>query len=176
MKICLLDSAASELLTGDAATYVGQLGPALAEEHRIRIVSVKPGIARALPTAVKLRRVLAADHPEIVHINNLSGLPLAAVLYAVASVTLSPAVAIGLHDDLLLRRLLELNRALTRSIGLVVSPSLSLLDRHRAAGFFPNAMHEVIPYAMPYHAARVVAAYRGLLIRRRSGDLGNQVA
>ena len=87
-----------------------------------------------------------------------------------------PTIVLGLHDDRLLRRALAFHRWMTRSIKLVISPSSKLLDRHLAQDFFPGAVQEVIPYGMPYHAARLADAYRRLLIARRSGDLRDHAA
>ena len=177
MKICLLDN--SQAGAGDEpAAYVGELGPALAEEHRVAMLTLQPGLAHWLTARRRVRRMLASERPDIMHLNNLSGLTLAAVLAAVDAqpATLQPPIVIGLHDDRLLRGFTSLDRRLTRPVGLVISPSARLLDQHLERGFFSRALADVIPYGMPYHAARVAQAYRRLIIARRTGGLDHHAA
>lgn len=174
MRICLVDNRQPGPISSEAAGYVGELGPALAEEHKVAVLQLDPG-AVALPnTVLRLRRAIAREQPEIVHLNQVSGLMLAGIRVAVGSdaAPFQPVLVLGLHDDRLRRRSAGWHRRLTDSIRLVVSPSARLLDEHLADGFFAHAMHAVIPYGTPYHAARLVDAYRRLLIDRRTGDLG----
>lgn len=174
MRICLIDNRQPGPLSEQSAGYVAELGPALAEDHKVAILTLEPRLV-SLPNAVmRLRRALATNHPEIVHANNLSGLSLAAARLAIGSdaAPFQPALVLGLHDGRLRGRSVRWHRRLTGSVRLVVSPSARLLDEHLADGFFPTALHVVIPYGMPYHAARLVEAYRRLLIDRRTGDLG----
>lgn len=158
--------------------YVAKLGPQLATEHRVTILTIQPGI-RHLPVAVgRVRRMIAVDAPEVIHLNHLAGQALAAVLWAIDQqrVTSSLPIALGIHDDRLLRHSVALNRRLTRAVGLVVSPSGALLDRHLADDFFAKALHEVIPYEMPYHAEQLIHAYQRLLTTRRTGSFGDRAA
>jgi hypothetical protein len=177
MRICLVDGTAAAGVPAEAAAYVPELGPVLAEDHKITIVTVDSGLLGRLRALRRLRKAMAADRPELVHINNVSGWTLVVLLLVIRETgTVAPALALGIHSDALLRAHLGLNRRSTGAFGLVVSPSASLLDRHLAQSFFDNANHEVIPYAMPYHAARLMAAYRRLLATHRAGDLGDQAA
>jgi hypothetical protein len=177
MRICLLDNSRAGA-ADEPAAYVGELGPALAEEHRVAILTLEPGLAHWLKARRRVRRMLATERPDIIHLNNLSGLTLAAVLAAVGAqpATLQPPTVVGLHDDRLLRGFSSINRRLTGPIGLVVSPSARLLDQHLERGFFDRALTDVIPYGMPYHAARVAQAYRRVIIARRTGGLDHNAA
>jgi hypothetical protein len=177
MKICLIENRAPGELPAAAAGYVAELGPALTDEHRVSILTVDPGIAHWLATNLRTRRCLKQDASEIVHVNNLTGAALGAVIDALGAVpqTFKPQLVIGLHDERLLSRQQGMNRWLTRSAGLVVSSSSRLLDEHLARGFFGSAITDVIPYGMPYHAVRVAQAYRRLIISRR-GRLGDRAA
>lgn len=178
MRICLIDNRSVGDLSPEAAGYVGELGPALAEDNRITILTVELGLRRLPWTMARVRRALGATQAEIVHLNNLGGLTLAGIVFAIGSDVepFRPTVVLGLHDDRLLRKGIAFNRWMTGSIRLVVSPSSKLLDRHRAEGFFSTALHEVIPYGMPYHGARLAEAYRRLLLNRRTGSLGDRAA
>ncbi|TMD39562.1 MAG: hypothetical protein E6I88_12025 [Chloroflexi bacterium] len=178
MRICLIDNRSAGVLVPEAAGYVGELGPALAEDQRVTILTIEPGLRRLPGTTARVRRSLSQNQPEIVHLNNLTGLTLAGIMLAIGSdiEPFRPTIVLGLHDDRLLRRALAFHRWMTRSIKLVISPSSKLLDRHLAQDFFPGAVQEVIPYGMPYHAARLADAYRRLLIARRSGDLRDHAA
>lgn len=174
MRICLVDNRRPGPVSGEVAGYVAELGPVLAEDHKVTILALDPQLLSIADTVMRLRRTIFATGPEIVHLNNVRGLLLAAVRLAVGSdaAPFQPALVLGLHDDRLRRRSAGWQRRLTGSIRLVVSPSARLLDEHLADGFFAGAMHIVIPYGMPYHAAHLVEAYRRVLIDRRTGDLG----
>jgi hypothetical protein len=178
MRICLIDSRSAGARPPEAAGYVGELGPALAEDHRVTILTVEPGVRRLPETIARLRRALGQSQAEIVHLNNLDGLALAGITFAIGSDVepFRPTVVLGLHDDQLLRNAIAFHRWITGSIRLVISPSSKLIDQHLAEGFFRTAAHEVIPYGMPYHAAHLAEAYRRLLTMRRTGDLGNRAA
>ena len=177
MRIALLDNRQANLV-GQAATYVAELGPQLATDHRVTILTIEPGLRHLLHELRRVRRMVAADQPEVVHVNNLSGLALAAVVWALdhQPVKGSQPIALGIHDDRLLRHRVAFNRRLTGAAGLVVSPSGVLLDRHLAHGFFAGAIQVVIPYGMPYHAEQLANGYRRLLINRRTGRLGDRAA
>ena len=174
MRICLIDNRQPGPVSGEAAGYVAELGPALADEHKVSILTLEPGLFSLANTVIRLRRTISTNNPEIVHLNHVTGSLLAAVRFAVGSDAgpFRPVLVLGLHDDRLRRRSAGWHRRLTGSIRLVVSPSARLLDEHLADGFFSDAMHAVIPYGMPYHAAHLIDAYRRLLIDRRTGDLG----
>ena len=174
MRICVIDNRQAGQLSEEAAGYVAELGPALAEAHKVAILTLEPRLVSLPNSVMRLRRAIALNHPEIVHLNNVSGLLLAGVRVTIGSdaAPFQPALVLGLHDDRLRRRSAAWHRRLTGSVRLVVSPSARLLDEHLADGFFPTAIHVVIPYGMPYHAARLLEAYRRLLIDRRTGDLG----
>jgi hypothetical protein len=178
MRICLIDSRSAGALSPEAAGYVGELGPALAEDNRVTVLTIEPGLHQLPWTMARVRRALGASEAEIVHLNNLSGLTLAGILVAIGNDVepFRPTIVLGIHDDRLLRSIGALHRWVTRSIRLVISPSSKLMDQHLARGFFPASMHEVIPYAMPYHASRLAEAYRRLLIGRRTGGLGDRAA
>lgn len=174
MRICLIDNRRPGTVSDEAASYVAELGPALAEEHKVAILTLDPGLASLPQTVLRVRRAISSGHPEIVHLNQATAVMLLAVRLAAGSdaAPFQPALVLGLHDDRLRRRSLAWHRRLTGSVRLVVSPSARLLDEHLADGFFPSAIHAVIPYGLPYHASHLTQAYRRLLIDRRTGDLG----
>jgi hypothetical protein len=171
VKILLLDRESALGLDEPAASYVGELAPVLAEDHRVSVLTVKPNLLRIPSTTARVRRAVLEERPDILHINNLSGAALTAIVFVINEGAYQPAMALGLHDDRLLLHSKIINRSASRSIKLVVSPSSSLLDRYLAGGFFSNAAHEVIPYGMPYHAGHLIEAYRRLLRDRRTGGL-----
>jgi Glycosyl transferase 4-like domain len=177
MRICLVDGTPAPGVPGEGADYVAELGPVLAESHAVTIVTVGSGLLGSLRALRRLRTALAEDRPDVVHVNNVSGWRLALLLLVIRETGIvRPALALGIHGESLLARQLGLNRRSTRAFGLVVSPSASLLDRHLAQNFFANAIHDVIPYEMPYHASRLMAAYRRLLATHRAGNLGDRAA
>ena len=177
MRICLVDGTSAAGVPGEAAAYVAELGPVLAEDHKVTIVTVDSGLLGTLRALRRLRKALAADRPELVHINNVSGWPLVLLLLVIRETGIvRPALALGIHGESLHRRQLGLNRRSTRAFGLVISPSASLLDGYLAQNYFARAIHDVIPYEMPYHASRLMASYRRLLATRRAGDLGDRAA
>lgn len=175
MRIALLDGHPAG---GDEPAYVAELGPVLAEQHRVTIVTLTPGILNLPATVGRIRRCLLTDRPEVLHLNHLDSAALAGALAGVSAVApaFQPPIALTLHDDRLLKGLSGLDRMLSRRVALVVSPSAALLDAHLAQDFFASALHEVIPYGMPYHADRLVDAYRRLINARRAGSLGNRAA
>jgi hypothetical protein len=175
MRITLVDGRPAH--SSQATDYVAELGPILAEEQQITILTLAPGVANFPASYHRLRQNLLTDRPEIVHLNNLNGSSLAAVTLAIGNLAsaFQPALAITLHDDRLFR-FAALNRALTRSAELVIAPTALLLDQHLAHGFFPRAARQVIPYAMPYHADRLADAYRRLLNAHRAGELRDHAA
>src|SRR5437016_1424831 len=77
MRICLIDNRSAGVLVPEAAGYVGELGPALAEDQRVTILTIEPGLRRLPGTTARVRRSLSQNQPEIVHLNNLTGLTLA---------------------------------------------------------------------------------------------------
>lgn len=173
MRIALLENRSAEA-SGEAGNYVAELAPLLAQDHRVIILTILSSIGRLPAEVGRIRRLVSKDRPDVVHINNLSGPALAATLWAIGQERLagSPPIALGLHDDRLIKSTTGLNRTLTRSVRLIVSPTSSLLDRHLAMAFFPTAITEVIPYQMPYHLDRLVRAYQRLLTDNRIGGLG----
>jgi len=177
MRICLVDARSSDGLPEEAASYVGWLAPALAEEHRVTILTVQSTPLGVLAFSRRLRRAPLAERPDIIHFNNLAGITLGMLtLILREQVASSPALVLGIHSELLLQRDRGLNRRSTRGFRTVVSPAASLLDRHLAADFFQGARHEVIPYAMPYHAERLTAIYRRALNDHRAGNLHDRAA
>jgi glycosyl transferase family 1/glycosyl transferase family 4 len=145
MKILLVDHRQPVSMADGAAVYVSQLGPALAQEHRVVIVTVKPGALHVPGTVRAIRRVIASERPELVHLNNLAGLSLGAVLWAIGD---RPPVVMSLHDYRLLARPRAMNRWLTGRVGLAISPSHYALDEHFRAGFFRQAIRQILPYGV----------------------------
>ena len=120
--------------------------------------------------AATVRAIIVRERPDIVHIHNWVGLSLAAVLSSVNSGRFDRVpVAMTLHDyglccayadlrhpdgrgcppRLPCRVLSAINRPLTDSVGLVLSPSQYVLDLHRRRGFFSRADTQVLPYGLP---------------------------
>lgn len=145
MKILLVDNRSTRSSADGAAIYVAQLGPALAEEHRVDILTVEGQLPQVVGCLSRLRRAVSHDRPDVVHLNNLSGLTLLSVLWAIPKET---AVAMSLHDYRLLERGRQLNLSITGRIGLVVSPSHYALDAHTRSGFFPHAIKIILPYGL----------------------------
>jgi glycosyltransferase involved in cell wall biosynthesis len=145
VKICLVDNRSPNSLADGAAVYVAQLGPALAQDHRVSVVTLKPGTAHLLRAIRAIRRMIVSDQPDVVHLNNLSGLTPAAVLWAIDD---RIPVALSLHDYRLIDGWRALNRSVTARIGLVISPSNYALDRHLRHGFFDQAIKMVLPYGI----------------------------
>jgi hypothetical protein len=145
MKICLVDNRLPNSLADGAAVYVAQLGPALAQNHRVSVVTLKPGPPHLLQAIRATGRMIANDQPDVVHLNNLSGLTLAAVLWAIDN---RFPLALSLHDYRLIDRWRGLNRSLTARVGLVIGPSNYALDRHLRHGFFEHAVKLVLPYGI----------------------------
>jgi Glycosyl transferases group 1/Glycosyl transferase 4-like domain len=141
----LVDNRQPASCADGAAIYVGQLAPALAEDHQLTILTVPPRVSQAGSALGAIRRAMAAERPEIVHLNNLAGLSLAAVLWAVGD---RIPVALSLHDDRLLRAPRTLNRWLAGKVALVISPSHYLLEEHLRQGFFGQAIQQVLPYGI----------------------------
>lgn len=113
--------------------------------------------------------IIARERPDVIHIHNWVGLSLAAVLSSAASGHFDRVpVAITPHDyslcclygdvrhpngsgcpGVVCRTLSGLNRMLTGSVGLVVSPSRYALELLSGRGFFPRAERAVLPYSLP---------------------------
>jgi glycosyltransferase involved in cell wall biosynthesis len=172
MKVCLVDSRKAPLIADGVATYVGSLTPALAEDHRVTIVTVQPGLLYLPGTTAAIQRTVERDRPDVLHIHNLVGLELAAILWAVSGAV---PVALTLHDDQLLRLPAAINQWLTGSVGLVISRDADRLERHLRYGLFRRCLQEVLPYGsfydMRFHSARLASAYRRLIAAHRTGGL-----
>jgi len=145
MKILLVDSRRPLSMADGAALYVPQLAPALAQEHRVVIVTVQPGVVHVPQTINAIRRAIAPDRPDLAHVNNLAGLSLCTVLWAIGDRT--PA-AMSLHDYRLLATPRGLNRWLTGRVGLVISPSHFALEEHLRQQFFQQAIRQILPYGI----------------------------
>ena len=145
MKILLVDDRQPRSRAGGAALYVPQLAPALADEHRVAVVTVQPRALHVPRTARAIQRAIAAERPDLVHLNNLAGVSLGAVLWAVGDRT---PLAISLHDYRLVTEPVASNRWLTGRVGLVISPSHYLLEKHLSRGFFRHALQRVLPYGI----------------------------
>jgi hypothetical protein len=172
MKILLVDRQWPDSVHHEAAAYVAELAPLLAENHRVTVVTIPANWLKLPFATARISRALQ-QRPDVVHVNNLQGVLLAAVLSTIGR---RAPVAIGLHDNRLRQGLVFLNRAATAGAGMAIGPSSDLLEQHRADGFFRTALGQVIPYQMPYHAERLLQAYRDLLIHRRVGGLDNRAA
>jgi hypothetical protein len=177
MKICLVDSRKAPVIADGIATYVGSLMPSLAEDHRITIVIVEPGVLHLPGTTAAIHRVIENDRPDVLHVNNLLGSELAAILWADSNVA---PVALTLHDDRLLRLPAAISQWLTSSVGLVISPDSDRLERHLLRGLFRRSLQEVLPYGsfydMRFHSARLASAYRRLISAHRTGGLDDRAA
>ena len=145
MRILLVDNRQPVSMADGAAVYVPQLAPALAQEHRVVIVTVQPGALHLARAANAIRRPIESERAELVHLNNLAGLSLGAVLWAVGDRT---PVVMSLHDYRLLDRPRALNRWLTGRVGLVISPSHYALEEHLRRGFFRQAIRQILPYGI----------------------------
>ena len=145
VKICLVDARHPSEDSDGAATYVPQLAPALAEAQRLTVVRVGTG-PHEMPRAANLiRKVADRERPEVIHLNNLAGAPLATVMWAAGN---HVPLAISLHDGGLLRSMTGFNRWLTGRVGLVISPTHDLLDQHLERGFFRRAIQQILPYGI----------------------------
>ena len=145
MKIALIDNRIPDSQADGASVYVAQLGPALAQEHRVSILNLAPGLPSLVPAVQRIRRMVIDDRPDIVHLNNVSGPTLAAVLWGLDG---RAPVAMSLHDYRLIEGWRGLNRSLTRSVGLVISPSNYVLGRHLRFDFFSPSIKLVLPYGI----------------------------
>ncbi len=114
----------------------------------------------------QVRRVLAVERPDVVHVHNWIGLSLSAVL--AASRPLGIPTVLTLHDYSLLciyaalyhpdghacgpdrpcRLLTAFHRRLTAPVRLVISPSAYVLDAHRRRGLFRGAELRRLPYGI----------------------------
>lgn len=177
MKICLVDSRKAPLIADGVATYVGSLVPHLAEDHRVTIVTVNPGLLHLPGTTAAIYRAIEPGRPDVVHVHNLVGPELAAILWAVSSAI---PVALTLHDDQLLERPAAISQWLTSSIGLVISPDSDRLERHLLHGLFRHSLQEVLPYGsfydMRFHSTRLASTYRRLVTAHRTGGLDDRAA
>jgi glycosyltransferase involved in cell wall biosynthesis len=115
--------------------------------------------------AATMSNVIQRERPDLIHVHNWVGLSLGAMLSSVPSSAPHIPVAMTLHDYSLCciyadlrhpdghgcdprlpcRLLSALNRRLTRSVGLAVSPSRYTLELHQARGFFRHAARQVMP-------------------------------
>jgi glycosyltransferase involved in cell wall biosynthesis len=118
--------------------------------------------------AAVMSEIIRRERPEVIHIHNWVGLSLAALLSSVPSSAPHIPVALTLHDygllcayasmrhpdghicgpDLPCRLLTNFNRGLVDRIGLVISPSHYVLDRHFQRGFFRQATQQILPYGL----------------------------
>ena len=145
MKICLVDARHPSPIWEAAALYVPQLIPALAEAHQVTGVTVGAAVHEQPAASSAIRRVIDRDRPQILHLNNLAGLPLATVMWAAGTHT---PIAVSLHDRSLLSWPADINRWLTGRVGLVISPTHHLLNEHVEHGFFRHAIQQVLPYGL----------------------------
>ena len=144
MKLCLIyrqDATATDA----ASSYVTRLVPALAEDHRTAVVAIGPGLTEIARAALALRKRVEREPPDILHVNGVGGIALAAVLWAADQ---RIPVAMSLHNQALLGRFASVHRRLTSSVGLVISPSHYLLDQHLHRGFFRDAIQQILPYGI----------------------------
>ena len=176
MKICLVSNLYPPLVQGGAEIYVGRVARALAGEHKVVVVTTDPGfhwaprreitsdgviVYRLAPffrafglyhpqVAATMSDIIKRERPDLVHVHNWMGLSLAAILSSIPTNAPHTPVAMTLHDDGLLSGwfLGTLNRGLTSRIGLVISPSHYLLDRHLQRGFFSQATQQILPYGL----------------------------
>ena len=154
--------------------------------------------------AATVREIIAAERPDIVHIHNWVGLSLAAVLSSVRTGRFDRIpVTMTLHDYGLCCAYADLrhpdgkgcpprlpcavmssvNRSLTDSVGLVLSPSKYVLDVHRQRGFFNRADTQVLPYGLPgatespasLPAPRVKQTFDVLFLGRVQGHKGTDL-
>ena len=145
MKICLVDSRHPSTASDGAAIYVPQLAPALAEAHRVTVVTVGNGPHEMPAAANAIHNVIDRDRPDLLHVNNLAGTPLATVMWAAGN---HLPLAISLHDAGFLHSLAGFNRWLTGRVGLVITPTHDLLDQHLQRGFFRRAIQQILPYGI----------------------------
>jgi glycosyltransferase involved in cell wall biosynthesis len=115
--------------------------------------------------AAIMSNIIQRERPDLIHVHNWVGLSLGAILSNVPSSAPHIPVAMTLHDYSLCcvyadlrhpdghgcdprlpcRLLSALNRRLTGSVGLALSPSRYTLELHQARGFFRRADRKVIP-------------------------------
>lgn len=118
-----------------------------------------PQVTRAMTA------IIAQERPDVVHVHNWVGISLAAILSAAGH---RVPLAMTLHDyglicafasirhpdghtcapDLPCRLMGAVNRRLTRSVGLVISPSRYVLEAHLRRNFFGDAIRQVLPYGV----------------------------
>jgi glycosyltransferase involved in cell wall biosynthesis len=154
MKIALYHPAAKRPGTQLLPLYLDHLARALEVEHRVTRVST--------PSAV--RRLIASERPDVLHLHQATGITLARLLLAARSGQWDRVpVALTLHDYRLIAAprfrpiATPLNRAITRSVGLVLSPSRYVLDQHLHQGFFDRATARVLPFGLPSQSASPAA-------------------
>ena len=205
MNICLVSSLFPPDSPSETAFYVGTLAHALAAEHRVVVVTTEAGthlqprrevtpdgviVYRLAPffravdlyhpqVAATMSHIIQRERPDLVHVHNWTGLSLAAVLSSIPTSAPHIPVAMTLHDARLLSGwfLSHINRGLVKRVGLVISPSHDVLDKHLQRGFFRRATQQVLPYGdMRFHAARLVEAYQRLLITDRLRPFDQRVA
>ena len=145
MKICLVDSRHPSTASDGAGIYVPQLAPALVEAHRVTVVTVGTGPHEMPVAANAIHKVIDRERPDLMHVTNLAGVPLATVMWAAGN---HLPLAISLHDPGLLHSLAGFNLWLTGRVGLVISPTHDLLDQHLKRGFFRRAIHQILPYGI----------------------------
>ena len=120
--------------------------------------------------ATLTREIMVRERPDVLHLHNWVGISLAAVLSSVDAGRFDRVpVAMTLHDyglccvyadlrhpdgrgcspRLPCRVMSAVNRPLSDSVGLVISPSQYVLDAHRRRGFFRKTVSQVLPYGIP---------------------------
>ncbi len=190
---------------GEVEAYVSKLARALAEEHRVVVVTTEAGahlqprrestsdgivVYRLAPffrgldlyhpqVARTLSDIIKRERPDLVHVHNWKGISLAAIRSSVPTSAPHIPVALTVHDDGLLagRFRSYLNRWLVDRVGLVISPSYDILDQHLQRGFFRQATQLILPLGdMRFHVAGVVEAYQRLLITDRLRPFGQHAA
>lgn len=167
MKIFLIDQPTGPLLGEGPARYVESLARALKQDHQVTVIHGVPGRAR-------LRDLVIAERPDVMHVHQVFGLALRRVLSAADAGRYDRVpVALTMHDYGMLctaHALLHsegqvcgprlqcqltaaLHHAISGPIGLVVSPSQYLLDRHLEQGLFKRAAQLVLPYGVTAEAS-----------------------
>jgi hypothetical protein len=205
MKICLVSNFYPPLAQSGPEIYIDRLARALIQENKVVVVTTDPGfrwaarreitpdgviVYRLAPffrafdlyhpqVAATMSNIIKRERPDLVHVHNWMGLSLAAVLSGIPTSAPHIPVAMTLHDSRLLSGwfLTHINRELVNRVGLVISPSHDVLDKHLQRGFFRRATQQVLPFGdMRFHAARLVEAYQRLLITDRLRPFDQRVA
>jgi glycosyltransferase involved in cell wall biosynthesis len=177
VNIGLVTNLFPPLAQGEAEVYVAQLAQALASDHRVVVVTTEAGarlrprrettsegvvVYRLAPffrgvdlyhpqVAATMNDIIKRERPDLVHIHNWKGLPLAAVLSSIPRSAPHIPIAMTLYGDSLLAAhplIRSLSRGLVSRVGLVISASHYTLDQHLQRGFFRDATQQILPYGL----------------------------